>query len=220
MNRQDWLKAKRRRAEERMDMLFAPTYDEQWGNYSNASHRAMLERFLGLCPSDGVILDAACGTGRYWPIILTSGRTPYGIDQSQQMLNRAHTKFPDVPIEKLGMQEMRFVDKFDGIICMDGMEFVFPEDWPLVLGNFYRALKSRGYLYFTVELIDEADLRAAQESAKQQGLPVVAGEMAHEDGYHYYPAMEQVREWIRDADLELLDEATGDDYQHFLVRKA
>jgi SAM-dependent methyltransferase len=220
MDRIAWLKEKRRRAEERMDTLFAPTYDEHWGSYSNESHRAILGRFLSLCPPACTILDAACGTGKYWPLILASGRTVHGIDQSQQMLNRASAKFPDVPIEKLGLQEMRFVEMFDGIICMDAMEFVFPEDWPLVLENFFRALRPGGHLYFTVELLDEAELRASMHAARAKGLPIVEGEMAHEEGYHYYPPIEQVRTWAQAAHFAILEEAVGDDYHHFLTRKA
>jgi 2-polyprenyl-3-methyl-5-hydroxy-6-metoxy-1,4-benzoquinol methylase len=220
MNRLDWLKEKRRRAEERMDTLFAPTYDENWGNYSNESHRTMLGHFLALCPPGCPILDAACGTGKYWPSILASGRSVYGADQSQQMLNQAHAKFPDVPVEKLGLQELNFVAQFDGIICMDAMEFVFPEDWPLVLANFHSALRPGGHLYFTVELIDEDELRLSQEAALALGRPVVAGEMAHEDGYHYYPQIERVRAWVGSAHFVILEEAVGDDYHHVLVRKA
>jgi ubiquinone/menaquinone biosynthesis C-methylase UbiE len=202
-----------------MDTLFAATYDEHWGTYSNDSHRAMIERFLAHCPPGATILDAACGTGKYWPSILDSGRSVYGTDQSQQMLNQAQAKFPGVPIEKLGLQELNFVAQFGGIICMDAIEFVFPEDWPLVLANFHRALKPGGPLYFTVELIEEADLRASQESALAQGLPVVAGEFAHEDGYHYYPQIEQVRAWLDQAHFSIIEEALGDDYQHFLTTR-
>src|SRR5262245_44203870 len=220
MDRPTWLKEKRRRIEERMDTLWAPAYDERWGSYSNESHRTMLGRFLALCPPGCTILDAACGTGKYWPPILASGRMPHGIDQSQQMLNRAHAKFPDVPIEKLGLQEMRFVEAFGGAICMDAMEFVFPEDWPLVLKNFHRALKPQGHLYFTVELIDEAELRASMDAARAKGLPIVEGELAHEEGYHYYPTIQQVRAWTTAAHFTILEEAVGDDYHHFLTRKA
>jgi ubiquinone/menaquinone biosynthesis C-methylase UbiE len=219
MDRTTFLKEKRRRAEERMDTLFAPTYDEKWGNYSNDSHRVMLDRFLVLYPPGGTILDAACGTGKYWPTILASGRSVYGIDQSQQMLKQAQAKFPDVPVEKLGLQEMRFAEEFEGAICMDAMEFVFPEDWPLVLENFYRALRSSGFLYFTVELIEEAELRTSMEAARARGLPIVDGELAHEDGYHYYPKIEQVRAWAQAAGFAILEEAVGDDYHHFLTCK-
>src|SRR5262249_32384658 len=117
MDRSSWLKEKRRRTEERMDTLWAPTYDQNWGGYINDSHRLMIDRFLAVCPPGGIILDAACGTGKYWPIILAAGRSIYGIDQSQQMLNRATSKHPNVPVEKLGLQEMQFVEAFDGIIC-------------------------------------------------------------------------------------------------------
>ena len=202
-----------------MDTLFAAAYDEHWGSYSNDSHRAMLGRFLALCPPACTILDAACGTDKYWPMILESGRAVHGIDQSQQMLLKASAKFPDVPVEKLGMQEMRFAERFDGIICMDAMEFVFPEDWPLVLENFFRALKPSGHLYFTVELIDEEELRASMEAARAQGLPIVEGELAHQDGYHFYPAIAQVRAWAEAAGFAVLDEALGDDYHHMLMRK-
>ncbi len=56
------------------------------------------------------------------------------------MLRQAQAKFPDVPVEHIGMQELSLVDIFDGIMCMDAMEMVFPEDWPVVLRNFARAL--------------------------------------------------------------------------------
>jgi SAM-dependent methyltransferase len=94
-------------------------------------------------------------------MILASGRTVFGIDQSQGMLARAKEKFPDVPIEKVGLQEMHYREAFDGASCMDAMEMVFPEDWLLVLNNFYGAIKPTGYLYFTVEIAGEKDIENA-----------------------------------------------------------
>ena len=31
--------------------------------------------------------------------------------------------------------------------------------------------------------------------------------------------MEQMRDWIREANFYILEEAVGDEYQHFLVKK-
>ena len=93
------------------------------------------------CPDHGIILDAACGTGKYWPSILQTGRSVRAVDQSAGMLAQASAKYPDVPTRKLGLQELDYEQAFDGIICMDAMENVFPEDWPLVMANFHRALK-------------------------------------------------------------------------------
>src|SRR6266699_3595982 len=112
----------------------------------------MLVRFLDLCPEGGALLDAACGTGKYWPILLARGFSVHGTDQSLQMLRQAQTKCPEVPVEHVGMQELSFVDTFDGIICIDAMEMVFPEDWPFDLRNFARALHEHGFLYFTVNM--------------------------------------------------------------------
>lgn len=87
------------------------------------------------------------------------------------------------------------------------------------LSNFHRALKSPGHLYFTVELADSQDIEEAYRAGKDKGLPVGMGESAHEEGYHYYPSMEQVRDWIREANFCILEEAGGDEYQHFWVKK-
>lgn len=126
MERSAWIKEKRRMAEVRMDTMFATNYDDHWGNYINATHIAFVERLLALCPPGVTILDAACGTGKYWPMILASGRSIVGIDQSREMLNKAHAKHPNVPIEKIGLQEMSYQQAFDGFICMDAMENVSP----------------------------------------------------------------------------------------------
>lgn len=99
------------------------------------------------------------------------------------------------------------------------MEFVFPEDWPLVLRNFHRALKPSGLFYFTVELANPEDVEAAFEMGQKIGLPVVHGEWAHEGGYHYYPTIAQVKRWLDEAHFHILDEMVGDEYHHFIVRR-
>jgi len=135
------------------------------------------------------------------------------------MLRQANAKFPDVRTEKMGLQEIDFTDTFNGAICMDAMEFVAPEDWSLVLINFYCALKHDEHLYFTVELIEYDELEHSYNEAKKQRLPVVEGEYAHEGYYHHYPKLEQVRMWVVQASFVIVEEGEGDGYQHFLVRK-
>jgi SAM-dependent methyltransferase len=156
---------------------------------------------LGLCPPQGLVLDAACGTGKYWPLILASGRTVFGIDQSQGMLARAHEKFPDVPIEKVGLQEMRYQEAFDGAICMDALEMVCPEEWPLVLSNLCGAIQPKAYAYFTVETAVEQDIENAFAECRRLGLPVVYGE------------------WVQGAQFTLIEDTFGEEYHHFLVQK-
>jgi cyclopropane fatty-acyl-phospholipid synthase-like methyltransferase len=221
MDRSEWLKEKRREAEERYDTLWAPRYDEEWGVYRNTTHQQFLHQFLRLLPQPSSILDAACGAGRYMAMLLEQGHTVVGIDQSQGMLARAQAKFPTVRVEKVGLQEMRYQEAFDGMICMDALEHVCPEDWPLVLSNFQRALKPRGYGYFTVEVADAQDIEDAFRQGQQLGLPLVAGEWPDQcDVYHYYPPLPQVREWLQQAGLELMEEGDGDGYHHVIMCKA
>jgi 2-polyprenyl-3-methyl-5-hydroxy-6-metoxy-1,4-benzoquinol methylase len=218
MNRLDWINEMRREAEERYDTWWAPTYAEKWGTYSNTSHLEFIRKFLSRLPRQSKILDAACGAGRYFSNLLDEGHIVMGIDQSQGMLASAKARYPNVEVEKVGLQEMTFSNVFDGVVCMDAMEHVFPEDWPLVLDNFHRALKPQGNLYFTVEIADEREIEAAFIKGQQSGLPVVYGEMEASDVYHYYPSMIQVREWIQQTDFTVIEEGEGDDYHHFIVR--
>src|SRR4051812_43173092 len=179
MNRRDWLRARRRINEQRMDTIFAPIYDTNWGSYINPTHQRMLEQFLTACPTNTLILDAACGTGKYWPVLLSTGRQVVGIDQSQQMLTVAQAKHPAVPVRKLGLQELDDHQCYDGIICIDAMENVFPEDWLQVLYNVHRALREGGWFYLTVELETPEVLATLFQQARQEGLPVVEGEVVH-----------------------------------------
>ncbi len=219
MDRNSWKQERRLWNEVQMDTIYARQYDAHWGGYINPSHRAMVERLLTLCPPGGIILDAACGTGKYWSMLLEQGFSVQGTDQSQQMMELAHAKFPDVPIEHVGLQELAFSDTFDAVMCMDAMEMVFPEDWPVVLGNFRQALHENGLLYFTVEIESEEALHIAYEAGQRLGLPLIYGEYAHHGGYHYYPTDEQVRNWLAEAHFTILHTEEGDGYRHYLARK-
>jgi SAM-dependent methyltransferase len=226
MNRTDWLKLKRHEIEERYDRLWAPIYDKNWGADIDPIHAGLITHLVKTCPATGSILDAACGTGKYWPILIGSGRRFTGIDQSRAMLDRATRKYPQVRVKKFGLQEMNFQDAFDLILCMDAMEMVFPEDWLKVLANFQRALKPAGQLYFTVEIAEQDMLDRDYQAGIDLGLPVVFGESvfstgdgADEGGYHYYPSMDQVREWISVTGFTIKVEAESNDYHHFWVEK-
>ena len=84
--RRRFLDERRAICEQRMDTLHAPIYDERWGSYIIPMHRACVEAVLALVPAGGLVLDAACGTGKYWPTLLDAGLQVMGLDQSQAML--------------------------------------------------------------------------------------------------------------------------------------
>jgi ubiquinone/menaquinone biosynthesis C-methylase UbiE len=224
MNRVDWLAEKRRGVEESFDTKFAVTYDEDEPAI-DPTHRRFVMTLLEQCPPDGVVLDAACGTGKYFAMVLDAGRHVVGIDQSAGMLARASTKFPSVDLHRTGLQEAGFQSEFDAVMCIGAMENVPPEDWPAVLVALHRAVRPGGPVYLTVEMTDDEFITAALEDASARGLPAVRGEdLRRGGGYHYYPALDQVRTWLEKADLELVEEAHSPgehfsySYEHFLTR--
>jgi cyclopropane fatty-acyl-phospholipid synthase-like methyltransferase len=241
MERAEWLRQMREMTEALYDHL-SPQYWVTFGLYANETHRAYLQKFLERLAPRSALLSAACGAGRYDGTLLEAGHSVLGIDQSEGMLARAWECFPGARYEKLGLQEMDFREAFDGAICIDAMEHVSPEDWPVILRGFQEALKPGGVLYFTLELAEADEVAQAYRRARALGLPVVLGELADEVAetyarvqasgapvasgkpvevavYHYYPSLEQVRAWLDQAGLAVEEQGTGNGYEHFLVRK-
>ena len=186
--------------------------------------QAFIDRLLETCPAGGIVLDAPCGTGQYFARVVASGRRVVGIDQSAGMLEQARARGIAEALHQVGLQELAFEDEFDGVMTVDAMENVFPEDWPLVLSNLRRAARPSGHLYLTVEEIDEAAIDAAYAEQTERGLPAVRGEVVEGDtaGYHFYPGRAQVRAWLADEGLIVMAEDTADHgdwgYWHLLLR--
>ena len=152
-----------------------------------------------------------------------AGHNVIGVDQSEGMLAKAKEHFPEVRYIKMALHEMKFREMFDGVICMDAMEHICPEDYPGILHGFQVALKPGGVLYLRrigrgTRFRFEGILRVRKTS----GLPIVFGEVADKAAfkqameqtdvsdeftdravYHYYPPLEKVREWIDQAGLKL-----------------
>jgi SAM-dependent methyltransferase len=226
-DREAWLRDLRR-VDERQEDELAGEFDAQWGEIEPL-HHSFVERFVSRLPPDGWVLDAACGTGKYFPMVLASGRRLLGVDHAGALLAIAATKFPQVPTEHHDLQELPYQGEFDGVLCVDAMEFVPPEDWSPVLEGFGRALRPGGWLYLTVERAAGDRVRAANQAARRRGLPVVDGEVIWEgpDGYyHHYPSLGQVRAWLAAAGFTIDEEVEGScheegyAYHHVLARLA
>jgi ubiquinone/menaquinone biosynthesis C-methylase UbiE len=223
VDRAAWLRERRQTTEERHDAIHAFTYDDEYGEIGE-THRRFVADLVERCPPGGTVLDAACGTGKYFAMVLDAGRRVVGTDQSTGMLARARARFPAVPLERVGLQELDFTGEFDAVMCVDAMENIPPEDWPKVVGNLGRALRSGGQLYLTVEEVDDQELERALADATAQGVPAVRGELVERGaGYHYYPSRDQVAGWLEEAGLAVAAEAVSDEgggygYLHLLTR--
>ena len=130
MERVTWL-AQRRAAVRAAYDAEAPTFQE----YPNSAQREWVDRLLSGCPPEGLVLDAPCGTGRYFPMVAAAGQRVVGIDQSAGMVMEAQRRGIAIATHQVGLQELEFVEEFDAAMTIDAMENVSPEDWPRVLGN-------------------------------------------------------------------------------------
>jgi SAM-dependent methyltransferase len=196
----------------RLDAVHSPRYDENWGAIS-PSHAAFVARLAGLVRQGGAVLDAACGTGKYWPALLAAGLQVTGVDASAGMLAQARRKYPEVPSRVLALQDLATLpDRFDGLLCVDALECVAPEDWPAVTAGFARVLRPKAPAYVTVELPGgplppPTDPRQLPEELIEGG------------GYHYYPPRDQVRHWLAEAGFAVIEEADADHYWHLLLTR-
>jgi SAM-dependent methyltransferase len=87
-DRRAFIAERRQASAYRFDTLHSPRYDENWGAIS-PSHAAFVTRLTTLIRPGGDVLDAACGTGKYWPTLLAAGLRVTGADQSAGMLAQA-----------------------------------------------------------------------------------------------------------------------------------
>jgi ubiquinone/menaquinone biosynthesis C-methylase UbiE len=221
MDRFEWL-AERRAAVEADYTRDAPTYDVRYDRHPRPSRvRVSADRHV---PRGGTVLDAACGTGPYVGQVLGADLWVVGTDQSEGMLAQARSKYPTARFELVVLQELAFDGGFDAVMCIDAMEHVPPEDWPLVVRNLRRAVKPGGHGYLSLEKVDGSELDRAFSEATAAGLPAVYGEDVGQDTgrFHYYADCQVVQGWLAEAGFEVIDEADerleGYGYHHLILR--
>jgi SAM-dependent methyltransferase len=199
----------------RFDTLHSPHYDENWGTV-NPSHAAFVARLVALARPSGDVLDAACGTGKYWPALLAAGLRVTGLDQSAGMLAQARRKHPRVPTRLLALQDLAGAGdlraRFDALLCVDALENVAPEDWPGAARGLAGALKQGAPAYLTVE-VHPGPLPPPADPRQ------VPGELLEDGGYHYYPPRDRVHSWLAAAGFTVTDEQHADGYRHFLLTR-
>lgn len=194
-------------------------YDDQFPNIS-AVHAECLEELLSRIGPSAAVLDAACGTGLYFGTL--AGRTGrlLGIDQSAAMLTRAGEKHPNVETREVSLQALRdqpdMAADFDGVMCIDALEWILREDWPTVLEGFNRVLRPAGFAYITVEIPGEEE-RLELDRPPAEGA--ARGEIRVKEWYNHFPSAEDVSSWLDKAGFDLKLEKRSEYYRHLILRK-
>src|SRR6266576_7153321 len=112
MERQKWL-AERRAA-------LAAAYDAEAAAYDDQRHpwdmqREWVARVLGLIPPGGTVLDAPCGTGKYFALLAAAGHRVAGADQSAGMLARARARGIAFSLQRTSLQDLSYAARFDAV---------------------------------------------------------------------------------------------------------
>ena len=213
-DRMAFLAERRALSVQRFDTVHSPHYDRHWGAIS-ATHADFVARLARRVPAGGQVLDAACGTGKYWPALLAAGLRVLGTDQSAGMLGQAGRKHPEVAVRVLALQDLAatadLAGRFDGLLCVDALECVAPEHWPGVAAGLAATVRTGAPAYVTVELWT-GPLPAVTDPRQ------VPGEVIEDGGYHYYPSRPQVRQWLDTAGFTVAGQADGD-YWHLLLTR-
>ena len=127
MERQKWL-AERRAALVAAYDAEAVTYDDQRHPWD--MQREWVARVLGLIPPGGTVLDAPCGTGKYFAMLAAAGHRVAGADQSAGMLARARARGIAFSLQRTSLQDLSYAARFDAVLAIEAMQHIPPEDWP------------------------------------------------------------------------------------------
>ena len=98
---------------------------------------------LNLKPSDSAI-DFACGTGLNLPLILEKTKNISALDFSDDMLNKAKSKFSEIMFVQGDACTYRFDKKAEKIICTYSLSLI--ENWREAIKNMSRNLNENGIL--------------------------------------------------------------------------
>jgi ubiquinone/menaquinone biosynthesis C-methylase UbiE len=110
------------------------------------------EKFTGMIPKGGKVLDAGCGSGRDAAYFETKDIGVVGIDLSDSLLVIARKVAANAEFINMDLRKMDFPDnKFDGIWACASIIHLKRVEIPPVLATFFRILKPGGVLMVMVK---------------------------------------------------------------------
>ena len=122
---------------------WAPRYDDQPNQLLEIEQPIVREILDGL--PIGVVLDAACGTGRHAAYLAALGHTVIGVDSSLGMLSRAREKVPQGEFHQADLHELPLPDdSVDLVVCAVALVHVADIEGPF--REFARVLRPGGHL--------------------------------------------------------------------------
>lgn len=133
----------------------------------------LVRNALKVAGEPGLILDVACGAGRFWPVLGEhANRVILASDPSQDMLDHAPTHHPQHLLKRVKtFQSSAFTiglseNAVDCIFCMQLFQYIAsPEHRSAILGEFHRVSRD------TVIVAVRIDPHYKRRRAKEEGDP-------------------------------------------------
>lgn len=127
---------------------YAELYDEMYGEIFDYDEQFnIVDEHMSERGMDKV-LESACGTGRLAKILYENGYDVVGLDLSEEMLDIARERVPDIKFVQDDIRDFDLDDRFDAIICL-GHSFahmIKDEDIYHALECFNKHLRKGGLL--------------------------------------------------------------------------
>ncbi len=122
--------------------LWSRTYDQRLRLFP--VEEPVMHALIGRLPPS-IVLDAACGTGRYSEVLVQKGHSVIGVDASADMLARARPKAPDAEFREGDLTALPLEDaSVDAVVC--ALALVHLEDIDKAMQEFARVLRPGGRL--------------------------------------------------------------------------
>lgn len=134
--------------------IFSQCYDELMGDRVADS-----EKIMGFIKEANIkgndLLDVACGTGSALKYLFKAGLNVMGVDISDDMLNIAKNKLPNIHLEKMDMTELKIDKSFDIILSLyDSVNHLLSfNEWGKFFNGSYKHLKDGGILIFDINTL-------------------------------------------------------------------
>lgn len=139
-----------------------------------------LDFYLSYAEKGKAILEALCGSGRFFVPFIERGFDIEGLDNSAEMLGKLKEKVPDAKVTQCNVEDYQSDEKFDYIFISSGSVSLFTDmdSCKSILAKMKSLLKEGGKFVFAVDTVaticpDDNDYKVTMSEKTADGLTLL-----------------------------------------------